>query len=46
LAEKEIAGNGSMVKILGQVLLAQNQALPLVDGGNISPDVTSDIINN
>jgi hypothetical protein len=27
-------------------LPAQNQALPLVDGGNISPDVTSDVINN
>jgi hypothetical protein len=26
-------------------LLAQNQALPLVDGGNISPDITLDVIN-
>jgi hypothetical protein len=43
--EKENVGNGSMAKIPAQVLLAQNQVLPLVDGGNISPDVTSDVIS-
>jgi hypothetical protein len=43
--EKENAGNGSIAKIPAQVLLTQNQALPLVNGSNISPNVTSDVIN-
>jgi hypothetical protein len=45
LTEKEITGNGSMANIPGQVLPTPSQALPLVDGDNISPDVTLDVIN-